>query len=399
MKKLLIWGGILVLVIVSTASGFYFFGGNSEDDIVKVPVKNIVEVVSVSGKIVPKKKADLAFEISGKITWVNTSVGANVYVGQILAKIDDGEINSKIDKTKLDFDARVIDKEKAELVLNNLSKKAPDVVNESYTKAYYAVRHETEEFFTDDETLSPKLTFSIIDSQTKTDLETKRLVVSETLNNWLSIVNSGDLSDANYRLLIIRDYIDLLLKAVNESINLSQTITIDYKNKLNTSRSSVNSAITAINNLEDEIFTQEKVIAQQQASILSVLSSIDEIKSQSKKNYLYAPFSGIVTFQEAEVGEISSPGKKIIEIISEKDLEIDSYIPEFYIGRVKVGQSAEVVLDAFPDKKITAKVKFIEPSETIIEGVPNFKTILSLESYDFEIKSGMTASVSIFPVK
>ena len=83
-----------------------------------------------------------------------------------------------------------------------------------------------------------------------------------------------------------------------------------------------------------------------------------------------APFSGVVTNKDAEVGEIvsfyTSGGGGIAgglaTIVDMNSLEVDVDVNESYISRVKPGMPVEAVLDAYPDWKIPAHVIAIIPS-------------------------------------
>ena len=79
-----------------------------------------------------------------------------------------------------------------------------------------------------------------------------------------------------------------------------------------------------------------------------------------------APFAGVVTQKDAEVGQITSyftaGGGGIATIVDMNSLEIDVDVNEAYISRVVPGMPAEAVLDAYPDWKIPAHVIAIIPS-------------------------------------
>jgi RND family efflux transporter MFP subunit len=79
-----------------------------------------------------------------------------------------------------------------------------------------------------------------------------------------------------------------------------------------------------------------------------------------------APFTGVVTVKDAEVGQIVSPytvgGGGIATVVDMNSLEVDVDVNETYISRVKPGMAVEAVLDAYPDWKIPAHVIAIIPS-------------------------------------
>jgi HlyD family secretion protein len=83
-----------------------------------------------------------------------------------------------------------------------------------------------------------------------------------------------------------------------------------------------------------------------------------------------APFSGVITTKDAQPGEMISPISAgggftrtgIGTLVDMSSLEVDVDVNESYINRVKGGQHAEAVLDAYPDWRIPATVIAVVPS-------------------------------------
>ena len=64
-----------------------------------------------------------------------------------------------------------------------------------------------------------------------------------------------------------------------------------------------------------------------------------------------------IEFTPPEVGSTVWPGQAIMEISSADRFRAIVSIPEVEIGRIRVGSRAEVVLDSFPDKKISGQIE------------------------------------------
>jgi len=81
---------------------------------------------------------------------------------------------------------------------------------------------------------------------------------------------------------------------------------------------------------------------------------------------IQAPFAGVVTVKDAEVGQIVSPytvgGGGIATVVDMNSLEVDVDVNETYISRVVPDMPVQAVLDAYPDWKIPAHVIAIIPS-------------------------------------
>ena len=118
-----------------------------------------------------------------------------------------------------------------------------------------------------------------------------------------------------------------------------------------------------------------------------------------------APFGGVVTTKDAQVGEIISPLSAgggftrtgVGTIVDMDSLEIDVDVNEAYIGRVRPGMPAEAVLDAYPDWTIPAHVVAIVP--TADRGKATIKVRVALEKKDARVVPDMGARVSFLEQK
>ena len=102
---------------------------------------------------------------------------------------------------------------------------------------------------------------------------------------------------------------------------------------------------------------------------------LDAAKTQSKETLKYweeaykptpliAPINGEVIVREVEPGQTVTSSNAII-VLSDR-LIVQAEVDETDIGKVKLGQSAVISLDAYPDTKVEARVDHIAyESETV----------------------------------
>jgi RND family efflux transporter MFP subunit len=111
---------------------------------------------------------------------------------------------------------------------------------------------------------------------------------------------------------------------------------------------------------------------------------------------IHAPFTGVVTVKDAEVGQIVSPytlgGGGIATIVDMNSLEVDVDVNETYISRVKSDMPVTAVLDAYPDWKIPAHVIAIIPSAD--KSKATVKVRIALDTKDARIIPQMGVRVS-----
>lgn len=408
------WLFLLIIVIAGGYFGYKYYFKVEEINADTVIAKRgmIVREVGVTGKVKPLEEVNLAFEKSGRVESVSAAVGDRVSAGQILARLDASELETQLEKAEADLATQEAELIKTELTLENYYADAFDVLNDAYTKANDAVRKQTDELFSDDER-SPQLTFTTSDFQIEIDLEFQRKESNNALNDWkkeldnLNLDSSSEefgaaLVNARSRLILIRNFLDRLTDAVINAIALSQTTINTYKSNINTARGNVNTALTNVNGQEQDINLQKATVNSKKAGINSYRASIANIESQIAKTVLRSPIAGIVTKQDARVGEIVSAAANIISIVSESRFEIEANIPEVDIADVKIGSTAEVTLDAYGSGSVFgAKVISIDPAEIVIEGVSTYKVklVFTSDAGGKIIRSGMTANIDILSDK
>lgn len=76
-------------------------------------------------------------------------------------------------------------------------------------------------------------------------------------------------------------------------------------------------------------------------------------------NTLVAPRDGRIAYRIANVGEVLPAGGRVFTMLDIGYVYMDVYLPTLAAGRVKIGNDARIILDAYPDKPIPAKVTFI----------------------------------------
>ncbi len=76
-------------------------------------------------------------------------------------------------------------------------------------------------------------------------------------------------------------------------------------------------------------------------------------------NDLIAPKDGRIQYRVANIGEVLPAGGKVFTMLDFDYVYMDIYLPTMEAGRIKIGSDARIVLDAYPDRAIPAKVSFV----------------------------------------
>ena len=76
-------------------------------------------------------------------------------------------------------------------------------------------------------------------------------------------------------------------------------------------------------------------------------------------NTLVAPRDGRIQYRIANIGEVLPAGGKVFAMLDISYVYMDAYLPTEAAGKLKIGADARIVLDAYPNVAIPAKVSFI----------------------------------------
>jgi hypothetical protein len=111
------------------------------------------------------------------------------------------------------------------------------------------------------------------------------------------------------------------------------------------------------------------------------------------------PVAEQVFISKKRYQDIVSVDGNIIREYRTDMINVQMFIPERDISKIKKGQIAEVTGDAFPDKTYTAEIVSISPSATKVTAGSVSKTVVEVYAEiigaDDSLKSGFTARVSI----
>jgi RND family efflux transporter MFP subunit len=105
------------------------------------------------------------------------------------------------------------------------------------------------------------------------------------------------------------------------------------------------------------------------AAVSLAEARVREAEQVIENMFVRAPFDGTVISKDAELGESILPGGmgessgrgSVVTIADLEHLEVDCDVKEDYISRVRVGQQAEVAVDAVPDRRYAGQVRKIIP--------------------------------------
>ena len=118
-----------------------------------------------------------------------------------------------------------------------------------------------------------------------------------------------------------------------------------------------------------------------------------------------APLSGVVASVSVQQGETVTSGSAaaqaptFITLIDLNRLQVDAYVDETDIGKVRVGQDATFTVDAFPDREFSGRVTAIYPKALIQQNVVTYDVAIAIENREGLLRPDMTANTTITVAK
>jgi len=140
----------------------------------------------------------------------------------------------------------------------------------------------------------------------------------------------------------------------------------------------------------DGVKTQyEAVMAQVKQAKAALVSA----KSVSGDATITAPISGIIGNRYLEAGDMAAPGVPVASVVQMDRVKIEAEATEADLGRLSIGQNAEVIVRAYPNEVFKGKVTRISPVLDPLTRMATFEVLVP--NQDHRLKPGMYAELKV----
>ncbi len=154
----------------------------------------------------------------------------------------------------------------------------------------------------------------------------------------------------------------------------------------------------------DSVALKRQQVQALQETRRAAVGQLDEVNANLAERQIVAPADGTILSRPVEVGDVVSPGSPVFQLVDMSRLYVKVYIPEPDIPKIKLGDPADVFVDAFPHRSFPARVtkihdqaeftpKNVETAEERLKLV--FGVELTFVSPDRLLKPGMPADCVI----
>ena len=187
-------------------------------------------------------------------------------------------------------------------------------------------------------------------AQTTLEVQKRQLAMAEQNCTAARKLLESDAADLELATLEFTRADDLMKKGAG---------TIEARDQTRAALKKANAAIERDQALEQ---VAERQIALATANVENAEQAIKLARIILDYTILAAPFDGVITVRQAELGEIMVPGTPVMTLADLDHIWLRAYINETDIGKIRLDQPAKVTTDTYPGKSYKGRVSFISSS-------------------------------------
>jgi HlyD family secretion protein len=335
--------GIAVVLALAALGYVFLFSSATTISVAAVRVESGTpaageSVLTASGYVVAHHKIAVGAKVMGRVAWIGVEKGDTVQSGQVLVRLEDSEFRAQLNQAKANLaaaQARLDQLRTGSRPEEKLKDRAAVIQAEANWKNAEAEYQRTE-----------------------------------------SLYRSGVASKAELdRTLAQRDSAAALVQAARQA-----------------------SAMTDIGPRKEEIRAAEAAVAQMQAAV-------DYANTQLAATEIRSPVSGTVLARTVEPGEMVSPSAfggsgtrtSVVDLADLTDLQVELDISQVDFARLKPGQRAEIIPDAYPNLRFNGFIEEIAPEANRAKSTVQVK--VKVENPNEQLRPEMNARVNFLSDK
>lgn len=351
---------------------------------VVVEKQNLGVKVQASGTVEPIQNVNISPKNPGILARLMVEQGEIVKQGQVLAVMENAEIQAQGLQAQANVNEALANLEKAQVRIQG-------DINQSKARAIQAQARLDElrkQIPKDIDQAKAK----VVEAQSRFELAKTRLEryqylqkegavdqdrFDEVMNEYRSA--EASLFDAQQRVTQLRE-------TAEPQIKQQEALVLEAQLSLQQQEANVNSEIKQL-----------------QSAVASAQAQLKQVEIKFRDTIIMAPFAGIITQKFATEGAFVTPTTSASSTASAtsssilalaKGLEVVAKVPEVDLAQLKVGQGVDIIADAYPDEVFQGQIKRIAPEAIVEQNVTSFEVVISLLSGQEKLRSKMNVDVT-----
>ncbi|HEY3367074.1 MAG TPA: efflux RND transporter periplasmic adaptor subunit [Symbiobacteriaceae bacterium] len=213
----------------------------------------------------------------------------------------------------------------------------------------------------------------------KNEVTEVRAQVAGTLSQLGKDNNGNDLRDGAY---VNTGFIMAWLTSDTLQNQLEQA-----KNDLSVQQDALTNLLDPSKNPDDSLRTSKQKVDQAAITLASRQSDVSDLQVK-------APVDGQVSALTSRIGDRVSTNQSLFRVADYGAMQVTISVDELDIAKVKIGQKAEITLDALAGRPYTGKVIKINPEGVFKNDIANFDVTVQFDSTQ-GLMAGMNAAVNV----
>ncbi|HSD64074.1 MAG TPA: efflux RND transporter periplasmic adaptor subunit [Ignavibacteriaceae bacterium] len=145
-------------------------------------------------------------------------------------------------------------------------------------------------------------------------------------------------------------------------------------------------------------------IQQAEANLNKQIAAANLLRKSIDDSYVQSPINGFIVDKYFERGETVTQMSSLFKVADLRTVDLKIYVSEEELGRVKLGKTADITVDAYPNKMYKGKVIYISPeAEFTPKNIQTkdertklvFAVKIRVDNPDYELKPGMPADAVV----
>jgi multidrug efflux pump subunit AcrA (membrane-fusion protein) len=340
----LFWISITLLVIALAGGGVWYGLGRPANPtgpaVAPVMRRNLSATVTATGTIKAMVGAEVKVgsRIPGRVEHLAVQVGDRVQAGQVVARLEQEELRAAVEKARADLAAA-----EAKLATVRNGARAQEI-----EAAQAALRQ----------------------------AEANRLLALVNVDRYRQLYQDGGIA-----------------------LQVVDTAARDH----DVAAAQLRSAREQLSLIREKYTAEDLQYAE--AQVLQTRAALRMAEANLGYATITAPMSGVVASVSTQQGETVTSGSAaaqaptFVTIIDLNRLQVDAYVDETDIGKVRVGQEATFSVDAYPDREFRGKVTAIYPKALIQQNVVTYDVVIAIDNREGLLRPDMTANTTITVAK
>ncbi|HWQ40914.1 MAG TPA: biotin/lipoyl-binding protein [Desulfosporosinus sp.] len=346
----------------------------------KAKIGNVSKVITATGTVNFPHSIPLQFSNNGQVVELNIKDGDSVKKGQVLARIDDADLKTAVVQ------------QQANLTTAQAKLKSLQEGFNAQTKA-------------DAQSALAKAEQEVTSAQQS--LTTAQQNAEQSyLNNQVSLAEqnvkqaSDDLGKAQQSGTASSTALNQALEALTTAQNAKNGGAAQTLASVQAQYRSAQADLTAA---QYKVKQQESGptaadVQSAQASIVQAQAQLDSANTKLAEATILAPTDAVVIDSGLQLYQYTTDDSMITITPSEgtgSNLEVAATIDQADIAQVKIGQTVDITLDAYPDEHSSGTVSLVALQGSTASNVTTFEVTVAIEKASDKLRSGMNANIDI----